>query len=540
MTPSSGKCARVDENPYVWGKTIWEMIEHRATTAPDSVLVTDEKGNVASAGEFVRRAESFGAALVERGVRSGSVVSWQMANNIESMVIFAALCRIGAVQNPLIMILRDKEVRFITGQAGTELLIVPETHRRFSHGDMARAIAAERPGMDLLVLDGALPEGDRSILPPFAEGDGRAVRWLYYTSGTTAEPKGAKHSDAHLIAGANNFCDSVAPTGRDKLANVAPMAHVGGILFFLSALVSGAEFIISEVFDPVASTRQLSEAGVTICGSGVPFIQAFLAQQRLDPGRRLFPEVRVFIVGGASRIESLHYEAKAELGGVGIVSGYGMTESPFIVFGRTDDDDWHHALADGRPGPRVDLRIVKDDGTLAGPGEVGEVRFRSETLMDGYVDPSLDAPAFDENGYFRSGDLAYLDADGYLVISGRIKDVIIRNMENVSAREVEIPLIDHPKVLIASVIGLPDAKTGERVCAVVVPNSADDPPTLAELCDHLRSTGLNPRKLPEQLEIVDELPLNAMGKVMKLELQRRFAPVDTAQSPDSRPEEKTP
>lgn len=513
---------------YEWTTTVWGMIEHRASAAPDSVLVSDEKGSRVTVREFVRRAEGFAAALFERGIRSGSIVSWQMANNIESMIIFAALCRLDAVQNPLIMILREKEVRFITEQARSELLIVPAVHRRFAHGEMARTIASERDGFDVLVLDGPLPEGDSRILPPAPGGDGRAVRWLYYTSGTTAEPKGAKHSDAHLIAGAGNFCDSIMPTAQDKLANVAPMAHVGGVLFFLSALVSGAEFIISEVFDPVDTTRQLSEAGVTICGSGVPFIQGFLAQQRLDPSTPLFPHVRVFIVGGASRVESLHYEAKNELGGVGIVSGYGMTESPFIVFGRPDDDDWHHAFADGRPGRRCDLRIVKDDGSIAAPGEVGEVRFRSETLMDGYVDPALDAAAFDANGYFRSGDLAYLDEEGYLVISGRMKDVIIRNMENISAREVEIPLIDHPKVLIASVISLPDALTGERVCAVVVPNARDDEPTLDELCAHLLAHGLNPRKLPVQLEIVHALPLNAMGKVMKQELQKMFAPSATS------------
>src|SRR5699024_4858174 len=176
-------------------------------------------------------------------------------------------------------------------------------------------------------------------------------------------------------------------------------------------------------------TRQLSEAGVTLCGSGVPFIQGFLAQQRLVPQTPLFPHIKAFLVGGASRVESLHYQAKTELG-AGIVSGYGMTESPFMSWGMLGDTDHRRALADGRPGGRVDIIIVRDDGTHAGANEPGEIRVKGETLMAGYVDSSLDAEAFDTHGYFRTGDLGYLDEDGYLFITGRIKDVIIRILVN--------------------------------------------------------------------------------------------------------------
>ncbi|MCU1476757.1 MAG: putative acid--CoA ligase [Subtercola sp.] len=507
---------------YRWGQTLWQMIHERAERLPDSRLVSDEKGNVLTAAEYRDRAERVAAGLMGLGVTASSIVSWQLPSNIESMLILAALCRLDATQNPLIMILREPEVEFITHQAGSQLLITSGHFRNYDHGVMAHSIAERTPGLTALVLAGVLPDADPAILPPAPYDHGDEVRWLYYTSGTTAEPKGARHRDRDLISGAHTFCDSLEPTAADKIASVAPMAHVGGVLFFLSALVSDASLIITEVFDPISTTKQLAEAGVTICGSGVPFIQGFLAQQRLDPQTKLLPDVKVFIVGGASRIESLHYQAKNELGGVGIVSGYGMTESPFMTFGRLDDSDWHHAMADGRPGPGVDLIIVKDDGTRALAGEAGEVRVKANTMMAGYVDPLLDETAFDDDGYFRTGDVAYLDAEGFLIISGRIKDVIIRNMENISAREVEIPLIDHPKVLIASVIGLPDELTGERVCAVVVPVDLAEAPTLDELCRYLREHGLNPRKLPVQLEIVDELPLNAMGKVMKQTLQQRF------------------
>lgn len=525
MTMTPGATTRASGGR--WAPTLWQLIERRADEAADSVLVMDEKGNVVTAAAFRDRAERLAAGLMARGVGPGSVVSWQLPSNIEAMLVFAALCRLDVVQNPLIPMLREPEVDFITAQAGTTLLIVPRVFRRFDHAAMAAAIAGRRAGLDVLVVDDGLPEGDPAALPD-AAASGEEVRWLFYTSGTTAEPKGARHCDRSIIAGAKVFTRALRPTADDRIASVAPMAHVGGILYFLGALVAGARLIITEVFDPVATTRQLSEAGVTLCGSGVPFIQGFLAEQRRRPEVPLFPDVKAFLIGGSSRMASLHVAARDELGGVGIVSGYGATEAPFSCWGSIDDDDAHHALADGRPAEGVGIRVVREDGSEAGPGESGEVRIKGPTVMKGYVDASLDESAFDDDGYFRTGDLGYLDDEGYLVISGRIKDVIIRNMENISAREVELPIIDHPGVLIASVIGLPDEKTGERVCAVVVPNDPQRPPTLEDLCAHLTAAGLNPRKLPVQLEIVDELPLNAMGKVMKQQLQKRFAAPERA------------
>lgn len=522
---SAPEAAKADPS-YSWEATLWQMIERRAIEQPDSILVTDEKGTALTSAQFRARAERVAAGLRDRGVRAGSIVSWQLPSNIEAMLVFAALCRLDAVQNPLIMMLREPEVDFITAQARSSLLITTEHFRGYGHGDMGRIIASRREHLSVIILDeslpgGGLPDGDPDGLPAFDGLDPDAIRWFFYTSGTTAEPKGARHRDRHLIAAANVFCTAIRPSSDDRIASVAPMAHVGGILYFLSALVSGARLIITEVFDQVSTTRQLSDARVTLCGSGVPFIQGFLAEQRATPEKRLFPDVKAFLIGGATRMPSLHYSARDELGGVGVVSGYGATEAPFSCWGSLDDDDERHAIADGRPRAGVELRIVKEDGTRASQGEVGEVRIAGPTVMAGYVDKRLDAHAFDQDGYFRTGDLAYLDADGYLVIAGRIKDVIIRNMENISAREVELPIIDHPAVLIAAVIGLPDEKTGERVCAVVVPTNPASPPTLEELCDHLEGHGLNRRKLPVQLEVMSELPLNAMGKVMKQVLRER-------------------
>ncbi len=221
------------------------------------------------------------------------------------------------------------------------------------------------------------------------------------------------------------------------------------------------------------TTAYLGAMDITVAGAGTPFHMAYLAAQRDDPSTPLFPNLRLCTGGGAPKPPQLHYDCKAELGGVGIVSGYGLTEAPIIAMAWTDDTDEVLAETEGRATRGVQLRAVTIDGTVCGVGEEGEIRAKGPQLMKGYLDSALDAAAFDEDGWFRSGDLGTLDAQGNVRITGRVKDIIIRNMENISAKELEDILFTHPKVADVAVVGLPDARTGERACAVVVPK---DPP----------------------------------------------------------------
>jgi acyl-CoA synthetase (AMP-forming)/AMP-acid ligase II len=210
------------------------------------------------------------------------------------------------------------------------------------------------------------------------------------------------------------------------------------------------------------------------------------------------------------------------MGGVGIVSGYGLTEAPIITMGSIRDSDDQLAHTEGRAAGTTRLRLVRLDGHDAGVGDEGEIRAKAPQMMLGYLDATLDAEAFDEDGWFKTGDLGKLDADGMLTITGRVKDVIIRNMENVSAKEVEDILFGHPEVADVAVIGIPDPKTGERVCAVVVPSDPAAPLSFADMVAFARQAGLMTQKLPERLEIVDALPRNPTGKVLKFELRDRF------------------
>jgi acyl-CoA synthetase (AMP-forming)/AMP-acid ligase II len=226
--------------------------------------------------------------------------------------------------------------------------------------------------------------------------------------------------------------------------------------------------------------------------------------------------------GAAPKPPRLHSEVKAELGGAGVVSVYGLTEAPFVVLASPSDPDEKLAASEGRAAAGAELRVVAPDGRACAPGEEGEIRVRGPQICQGYLDAKLDREAFDAEGFFRTGDLGRLDAEGFLAVTGRQKEIIIRNGENISAKEIEDVLTAHPRIAEAAVIGVPDPQTGERCCAVVVPREGAgiDLPEIARFC---REAGLARQKLPERLELVAELPRNASGKVLKHELRRRFS-----------------
>jgi cyclohexanecarboxylate-CoA ligase len=512
--------------------SLWDLIEQRAAATPDARFAIDEHDRALTFAEYRDASERAAAGLAALGVGEGDVVSWQLPTWLESMVLVGALARLGAVQNPMLPIYREREVGFIVKQTGAKLLIVPSVWRDFDFEAMARGIAAEVPALEVLVCDKSLPDGDPSTLGPPAAGASDVFqegvrtdgpwRWVFYTSGTTADPKGARHTDKTVGASAHAMNLVLEMVPEDRNAMVFPFTHIGGIGWLFAGLMGGYPHVLVEGFVPATTIPVLEKNRVTIAGAGTAFHMAYLTAQR-DAGRDLFPETRAFVGGGAAKPPALHFEVKEELGGVGIVSGYGLTEVPILAMASVNDDDQKLADTEGTASPGIEIKVVTLDGKLAGPGEEGEIRAKGPNTMLGYVDSSLDAAAFDEEGFFRTGDLGNLDADGFIAITGRLKDVIIRKGENISAKEVEDLLFTSPQVADAAVIGLPDPRSGERACALVVPTDAEHPPTLKDLFDFLKDAGLMVQKIPEQLEIVDVLPRNPTGKVLKHELRKQYA-----------------
>jgi acyl-CoA synthetase (AMP-forming)/AMP-acid ligase II len=499
--------------------TLWALVERRAAATPGALFAVDERGRSLDFAGYRAAALRAAAGLAALGVGEGTPVSWQLPTRLEALVLAAALARLGAAQNPILPFLRAREVGFIVRQTGARLLAVPGVSRGFDHAEMARGLAREIPGLAVLEVEGGLPEGDPARLPPPPAARAEAVRWILYSSGTTADPKGARHGDASLAAAARALVERLALGPGDRNALVFPFTHIGGIGWLFAGLAAGLAQILVEAFDPRATVDVLTRHGATVAGAGTVFHQAYLAAQRERSGVRLLPRVRVFPGGGAPKPAGLHAAMKQAFGGAGIVAGYGLTEYPIATMGSVGDPDAALDASEGRATRGTEIRVVRADGTDAAPGEEGEVRVRGPHLFRGYVDASLDAEALDERGFLRSGDLGRLDAAGYLAITGRIKDVIIRKGENLSAREIEDHLAAHPKLRDVAVVGLPDPERGERACAFVVCADPAAPPRLPELAAFLRARGLAAQKIPEQLEILLELPRNPAGKILKRELR---------------------
>ncbi len=500
------------------GESYWQLVERAAARWPDAEMMVDELDRVVTFGAYHRRAERLAAGLHEHGVRAGDVVSWMVPTWTETAVLLAALDRIGAVQNPMLPIYREREVGFITAQARTTTMITPSVWRGYDYATLARGAVD-----DVLLIDrgGPLPDADPAVLPPAVTQPDR-IAWIFYTSGTTADPKGVKHRHGSVVAATLSMARRMELTSTDRAALAFPVAHIGGVNWLMATLITGCAAIVIENFADPTTMPALRRHGVTLAGVTTAFHLAYLAAQRAEPTQRLFPHVRAYPGGAAPKPPQLHYNLVNEVGGVGIVAGFGLTEYPMCAMASVRDHTDKLAHTEGRPSDGTELVVLDDDGERVGPNVDGEIRVRGPHLFAGYVDPLLEVDGFDEHGFFKTGDIGHLDDEGYVVITGRLKDVINRKGENISAKEIEDLVYRHPKVADVAVIGLPDAESGERVCAVVACVPGVEPLTFDELRAWLLEQKLITRKLPQQLVLVDELPRNPAGKVQKHALRERF------------------
>lgn len=499
-------------------RTFWELLLLRVEATPDAIMLIDEHGEQISFADYRAAAERAAAGLLAVGVGAGSRVSFQLPTRIGTVVLMGALARLGAVQNPIVPVYREREVAFCLDETRAELLIVPSGAARV---DYAAVRAQTAQPFSLLTALPGLPDGDPASLPaPPADAD--AVRWIYYTSGTTSRPKGARHTDHSVAIAAAGLVARHQIVASDRFGMAFPFTHVGGLINLLSLFQIGHRLVLIDAFDPKTATEHFARHRVSVIGGGPVFYAAFLEEQRRNPGRKVLPDFRLFSGGGAPMPSELHYEVLREMGGRGCLHGFGMTECGIICANDVEDRDERLAETEGRPIPGIELRVRRTDGEAAAPGEEGEVQLRGPAVCRGYVDPAATAAAFDAEGWFRTGDLGHVDREGYLTITGRLKDIIIRKGENISANEIEDLLYAHPKVADVAVIGLPDASRGELVCAVVIGVEGEEALGFDEMVEHFRQARVMTQKIPERLELVTSIPRNATGKVLKQELRRRF------------------
>ena len=501
--------------------TFPELLERRAALSPDLPLLIDDTGRTMTCREVKDEVDRVAAGLHALGIGAGTAVTWVLPTRMETILLSFALSRLGAVQNPIIHIYRHREVGFCIAQTAARFVFTPGEWGGFDYAAMATEVSAGLADPPT-VLDGYadLPHGDPSTLPP-APTDGDEVRWLYYTSGTTSDPKGVKHTDGTLIAAGTGLAVALEADERDVGSIAFPYAHIGGPDYIVMMLVNGFPAVLVERFAPASAVETFAANGVTLAGGSTAFYQMYLAEDQKVEGPAM-PRLRAMAGGGAPMPPEIYFEVKEKMG-IPIAHGYGMTECPMICQGSPSDTDDQLAHTEGAPIRGCQVAIVKADGTVAAPGEEGEVRVSGPMLFKGYTDPSLETDAFDDEGRFRTGDLGVMRDDGHVSLTGRVKDIIIRKGENISAQEVEDVLYALPQVANAAVIGIPDTERGELVCAVIETAEGRSDLTFDEMVAACTAAGLMKQKTPQRLEIHDgPLPRNATMKILKYELREKY------------------
>ena len=496
--------------------TIGDAAAMLAAQEPDRVLVIDGEIRL-TAGDLYQSARRLADAMRKRGICRGDVVSFMLPNWHEACVVYLATALIGAVSHPLVTNFRNAELLFMLSDCKSKAIFVPAEFRRVDYRRMMAEVGGQMEGPPLVVVLRGDPGDGIGYDQLIAEGrpdatfepvDPGAVRMILYTSGTTGRPKGVLHTHNTINADIVQLHRFWNRGGDARYLVASPISHIGGSLYaFEMPLLFRTSAVLMDMWDGAAAATLIEREQCTHMAGATPFLQHLLTSCRAS-GARL-PSLRIFICGGASVPPSLIREATEWFSNCIATRVYGSTEVPTITLGSIDAGDTDHAAeTDGKIGAaRVIIPAADAEG-------VGELLAKAPQMLVGYYNIEDEAAAFDEAGYFRMGDLGRIVDEDYLVITGRQKDIIIRNGENISPKEIEDLLTLHPDVAEVSVIGLPSEKTGEMACAVVLP-AGSARPTCADFAAFLTDFGIAKLKFPEHVVFRSDLPRNATGKVLK-------------------------
>lgn len=453
------------------------------------------------------------------GLRAGDIIAMQLPNRLENAMLFQAAAALGCTLLPIVHIYGPHELAHILSDSGAKALIVPERWRNIDYLDRLARLPELSTLTHRIVLGEEIPEGTIafSSLPPGdlpdvqVEPDAPAL--LLYTSGTTAAPKGVRHTSRSLLAELTAQC--CEGSAEDYGLSPWPSGHIAGTLGILGHALIGRPMVILEAWDP-ALAAELVERFQVRQMSGTPFHLSGM-MEAAERGGYVLRSLSQFVIGATTVPPSL--VAASEGAGIRCCRCYGSTEMPTVSQCDPDDPLEKRLNTDGRPNQGVEIRIVNDFGDDVAMGIEGEIAVRGAERFLGYTDPSLNAASFLAGGWFLSGDIGRLDADGYLAITDRKKDIIIRGGENISSREVEELLLAVPGVREAAAVAVPDPRLGERICAVVTTDGSTEV-TIGTIDEVFRKIGVARQKTPEQLVVVDEFPRTPSGKIQKAELRR--------------------
>jgi cyclohexanecarboxylate-CoA ligase len=523
-TRSSPQADRYVADGHWPGRLLDQDLADAVRLAPErtAIVAGERRLDFAALAAAVEQAAGMLAGL---GIGHGDVVSFQLPNWLEAAVVHHAAVRLGAVSNPIPSIYRAREVGFILAQARTSVLIVPDVFRRFDYRRMVAEIRGELPLLRQVLVVGEADEETTSFAAaleaggtvPEVERHASDVVLLLYTSGTEADPKGVLHSHDTLAYECRSIIELFGLGEQERVFMPSPVTHITGLLYGLHLpLMLTAPVVLQDVWDVADACALIERERCTFTVGATPFLHGLVHAPAAVRGD--ISSLRTFGCGGADIPPALI--AAAHERGLSASRLYGSTECPTATGTPIGEPLERHAETDGRPIGAAEVRVLDASGEAVGPGVRGDLQVRGPELCLGYLDASLNERAFREDGWFATGDLAVLDEQGAVRIAGRVKDIIVRGGENLSTKEIEDLLFEHPDVVEVAVVGYPDPVLGERACAFVV--SSAEALGLEELVAFLRERRVANQKLPEHLRIVAELPKTASGKVQKFRLRERL------------------
>nr|WP_312988417.1 cyclohexanecarboxylate-CoA ligase [Comamonas koreensis] len=518
--------------------TINDALDQAAQQWPDRLALVAQRTGEGAAQSFnyaqlARMADRVAIGLWRLGVRPADVVACQLPNVWQFTVLYLACARIGAVLNPLMHIFRERELLFMLGHGEAKLVVVMKDFRHVDYQAMLKGIQPQLPHLQHVVAIGGAGADSFEVLltQPAWERDADAaqilgshralpdtITQLIYTSGTTGEPKGVMHSSNTLMANIHAYAERLA-LGRDDVVLMAsPMAHQTGFMYgLMMPVMLGATAVLLDVWNAATAAQLIRQWRCSFTMASTPFL-ADLSREVAASGA--VPSLRTFLCAGAPIPGPLVEQAQAALGAQ-IISAWGMSENGAVTTTLPGDGAQRAVETDGLPLPGAEVKVLDDLGQERPRGEIGQLWVRANSNFGGYLKrPHLNATTAD--GWFDTGDQARMDAQGYIRITGRSKDVIIRGGENIPVVEVEALLYKHPAVAQAAVVAYADERLGERACAVIVPKPGAAEPALADLTAFLRAQKLAPHYLPERLVVLAEMPATPSGKIQKFKLREQL------------------
>jgi acyl-CoA synthetase (AMP-forming)/AMP-acid ligase II len=519
LAPPAPHHARYAASGAWLGKTLGTLAFEAADREPDTPVFPGDPAAPTYAS-LAADAEALAVSLRDLGLRPGDVVSFQTPNWFEAAVINLAAAMAGFVINPIVIIYRDAEVRQMLADCGARAFFFAE---QFRGVDFAAMVGRVRP--DLPALAHAIPvrgsEAGTGYEALVAAGRGRrldapavdpqSVKMVLYTSGTTGRPKGVLHSHDTLARAVRVCVDHWGIRPGDAILMPSPVTHVSGFANGLEMpFLASTRTVLMESWNARDALALIERHAVRGTVAATPFLQELVAHAG-EAGTAL-PSLRFFACGGAAIPAEIVRGANARFGRTVAFRVFGSSEVPLVTLGYPRDGE-RAATTDGEA-IDYEVKVVDDAGHTLPAGAEGEILARGPAMFMGYADEGQTREAIDPEGYFRTGDIGTVSADGALRVTGRKKDLIIRGGENISAKEIEDVLHRHPMVAEAAVVAMPHARLGEGVCAFVIPK-AGTAPDFAVLVGFVAESGLAPQKRPERIEFVAELPRTASGKIRK-------------------------